>query len=296
MHTRRERRVGKMSRILVTGSSGFIGSALAKSIARNTAYELVCLSRSPTGVPGATNLQGDFSDPNALHMLDSFEGIDILIHLAAVTGGCTEEDGLRVNVAGTHRLLRYLIDRGCRKFVLASSIAAVGMQSVDFRPLQLPMPDEHPCFDRDGYGFSKYMMEEVTRYLSRQNGFLDFINLRLASIAPDERQLTPAEPGPVPTWGMGKISVMFLSDTVRCLMAAAEAPFKPGVRILNAVGSQACAAVPVPELLRSWYGGDADAIDFSHYEQPGREKDPVYDISRIREELGFVPQQPILGD
>lgn len=296
MHTRRERRVGKMSRILITGSSGFIGSALANSIARNTAYELVCLSRSPTGVPGATNLQGDFSDPNALHMLDSFEGIDILIHLAAVTGGCTEEDGLRVNVAGTHRLLRYLIDRGCRKFVLASSIAAVGMQSVDFRPLQLPMPDEHPCFDRDGYGFSKYMMEEVTRYLSRQNGSLDFINLRLASIAPDERQLTPAEPGPVPTWGMGKISVMFLSDTVRCLMAAAEAPFKPGVRILNAVGSQACTAVPVPELLRSWYGGDADAIDFSHYEQPGREKDPVYDISRIREELGFVPQQPILGD
>ncbi|MCY3707831.1 MAG: NAD(P)-dependent oxidoreductase [Caldilineaceae bacterium] len=285
-----------MSRILITGSSGFIGSALANSIARNTAYELVCLSRSPTGVPGATNLQGDFSDPNALHMLDSFEGIDILIHLAAVTGGCTEEDGLRVNVAGTHRLLRYLIDRGCRKFVLASSIAAVGMQSVDFRPLQLPMPDEHPCFDRDGYGFSKYMMEEVTRYLSRQNGSLDFINLRLASIAPDERQLTPAEPGPVPTWGMGKISVMFLSDTVRCLMAAAEAPFKPGVRILNAVGSQACTAVPVPELLRSWYGGDADAIDFSHYEQPGREKDPVYDISRIREELGFVPQQPILGD
>lgn len=229
-------------------------------------------------------------------MLDPFEGIDILIHLAAVTGGCTEEDGLRVNVAGTHHLLRYLIDRGCRKFVLASSIAAVGMQSVDFRPLQLPMPDEHPCFDRDGYGFSKYMMEEVTRYLSRQNGSLDFINLRLASIAPDERQLAPAEPGPVPAWGMGKISVMFLSDTVRCLMAAAEAPFKPGVRILNAVGSQACTAVPVPELLRSWYGSDADTIDFSHYEQPGCEKDPVYDISRIREELGFVPQKPILGD
>ena len=285
-----------MSRILITGSSGFIGRALAKSIARNTAYDLVCLSRSPTDVPGATILQGGFSDPHALHLLDPFEGIDTLVHLAAVTGGCTEEDGLRVNVAGTHHLLRYLIDRRCRKFVLASSIAAVGMQSVDFRPLQLPMSDEHPCLDRDGYGFSKYMMEEVTKYLSRQNGSLDFINLRLASIAPDERQLEPAEPGPVPIWGMGKISVMFLSDTVRCLMAAVEAPFKPGVRILNAVGSQACTAVPVPELLRSWYGSDADTIDFSHYEQPGRERDPVYDIARIREELGFVPQKPILGD
>ena len=89
---------------------------------------------------------------------------------------------------------------------------------------------------------------------------------------------------------------MFLSDTVRCLIAAAEAPFKPGVRILNAVGNQACVAVPVPELLRSWYGEEADNVDFSHYERLGHEKDPVYDITQIREELGFVPQMPILGD
>lgn len=285
-----------MAKILITGSSGFIGKALAQEIAQSTNHEVVCLSRSPTEVPGTVEIRGDFSERTELQKLDPHEGIDVLVHLAAVIGGCSEEDGLRVNVAGTHHLLRYLISKGCSKFVLASSIAAVGMQSVDFRPLQLPMPDEHPCFDRDGYGFSKYMMEEVTRYLSRQNESLDFINLRLASIAPDDRQLTPAEPGPVPMWGMGKISVMFLSDTVRCLMAAVEAPNKPGVRILNAVGGQSCTAVPVPELLRSWYGSDADRLDLSHYEQPGRERDPVYDISGIREELGFVPQMPILGD
>ena len=285
-----------MSKILITGASGFIGQALAKEITTSSNHQAICLSRSPTAVPGATPIQGDFSDPDQLEKLDPHEGIETLVHLAAVVGGCAEEDGLRVNVAGTHHLLRYLIQRGCRKFVLASSIAAVGMQSVKFRPLQLPMPDEHPCFDRDGYGFSKYMMEEVTRYLSRQNESLDFINLRLASIAPDDRRLVPAEPGPVPLWAMGRISVMFLSDTVRCLTAAIDAPYKPGVRILNAVGGQACSAVPIPELLRSWYGADADKLDLSHYEQPGRERDPVYDISRIREELGFVPQMPILGN
>ena len=233
--------------------------------------------------------------PQELRKLDQYGKIDILIHLAAVTGGCTEEDCLRVNVTGTHNLLRYLIDRGCTKFVLASSIAVVGMQSVNFRPLQLPMPDEHPCLDRDGYGFSKYLMEEITHYLARQNDDLDFINLRLASIAPDDRQLTPYLPGPVPSWSMGRISIMFLSDTVRCLVAAAESPHKPGVRILNAVGAQACVAVPVPELMRSWYGSDADALDYSHYERPGHERDPVYDIRRIREELGFVPQKAIVG-
>lgn len=285
-----------MGRILITGASGFIGKALAEAIAGNTPHDLICLSRSPTELKGAIAVLGDFSDPNELRKLDPHDGIDTLVHLAAVTGGCPEEDCLRVNVAGTHHLLRYLIDRGCKKFVLASSIAAVGMQSVEFRPLQLPIPDEHPCLDRDGYGFSKYMMEEVTRYLSRQNDSLDFINLRLASIAPDDRQLAPLQPGPVPLWGMGRISIMFLSDTVRCLITAAGAPLKAGVRILNAVGGQACVAVPVPELMRAWYGSEADNLDLSYYERPGREKDPVYDISRIREELGFVPRIPILGD
>lgn len=168
------------------------------------------------------------------------------------------------------------------------------MQSVKFRPLQLPVPDEHPCLDRDGYGVSKYLMEEVTRYLSRQNDALDFINIRLASIVPDDRPLTPRAAGPITEWAFGSISLMRLGDTVRCFTLAAEAPHKLGVRIMNAVGAQANVADTVPELLRSWYGKDADKIDFSHYERPGNERDAVYDISRIREALGFVPEMSIL--
>ena len=85
------------------------------------------------------------------------------LSLAAVTGGCLERDGILVNVEGTRCLMRYGMDRGVHKYALASSIAAVGFQRVQFRPLQLPIPDEHPCLDRDGYGVSKYLMEEVKK-------------------------------------------------------------------------------------------------------------------------------------
>lgn len=280
-----------MSGILITGTSGFIGRALAESMGKD--HEVFCISRQKTEVAGVTAIQGDFTSPDDLRKIDP-NRVDVVVHLAAVTGGGTEEELLRVNVMGTYQLVRYFIDGGCKKFVLASSIAAVGMQSPLFRPLQLPMPDEHPCLDRVGYGFSKYMMEEVSRYLARQNGGLDFINIRLASIAPDDRELAPRKVGPVGQWSMGTISYMYLSDTVRCLTLATEAVHRPGVRILNAVGTQACVEDTVPEIIRGWYGADADQIDLSHYTRPGHERDPVYEISRIEEELGFVPERSVL--
>ncbi len=94
---------------------------------------------------------------------------------------------------------------------------------------------------------------------------------------------------------MGSLSYMYLSDTVRCLTMAAEVPHKPGVRIMNAVGTQACAEDTVPEIIHAWYGEDADKIDLTHYERPGHERDSVYEISQIEQELGFVPERSVLA-
>ena len=137
-------------------------------------------------------------------------------------------------------------------------------------------------------------MEELTRYLVRQNEGVDIINIRLASIVPEETTPTPVEVGPLSEWALGRLAKMYQSDAVRCFRMAAEAPQKPGVRVMNAVGSESCTAATVPEIIRGWYGGDAGGIDLSHYERPGHERDPVYDIRLIANEIGFVPARPIL--
>jgi UDP-glucose 4-epimerase len=180
------------------------------------------------------------------------------------------------------------MDRGVRKFVLASSIAAVGFQNVQFRPLELPIPDEHPCLDRDGYGLSKFLMEEVAKYYQRQEGALDVIALRLASIVGDDHLPQPIQVGPLRQWALGGITLMARSDAVRAFSAAIEAPYKPGMRIMNATGPKAWVADPVAEVLRNWWGDD---VDLSHFEQPGHEYDTVYRVDRVREELGFVAQR-----
>ena len=133
-------------------------------------------------------------------------------------------------------------------------------------------------------------MEEVTRYLSRQNPEMDIINIRLAAIVNEEAQLDPVCAGDtLSEWALASLSRMYLSDAVDCFAKAAEAPHKAGLRIMNAVAASACTRDTVPEVLKAWYGADAEGLDFSHYERPGHERDPVYDIRRIEAEIGFVP-------
>jgi len=270
-----------LSTILVTGASGFIGKSLNRKLAEN--HQVICLSRKDPGLE-LPWVKGAFASFEDLTQIDSYQ-IDILVHLGAVTGGMTERDCILVNVEGTRCLMRYLINRGCKKYVLASSIAAVGFQDREFRPLQLPVPDEHPCLDRSGYGLSKYLMEEISKYCHRQNEEIDVINLRLSSVCADDRMPPLKEVGSLPEWSLGGITIMNLTDAVRAFVMSAEASYHPGVRIMNAAGPKAWTSVPVVEILRNWWGDD---VDLSHFEQPGHEYNSVYEVSRIKREIGFI--------
>ena len=57
-----------MSGILITGTSGFIGRALAESMTRD--HEVFCISRQRTEVEGVTAIQGDFTSLDDLRKLD----------------------------------------------------------------------------------------------------------------------------------------------------------------------------------------------------------------------------------
>ncbi|MGI5869914.1 MAG: NAD-dependent epimerase/dehydratase family protein [Kiritimatiellia bacterium] len=270
-----------MSTILLTGASGFIGSAALAELSKH--HHVITLGRKALPqAPQQTHYIGRFSKFEDLRQLDAHR-IDAVIHLAAVTGGCLERDGMQVNVEGTRCLMRYLIDRGCARFVLASSTAVVGFQSPAFRPLQLPIPDDHPCLDRDGYGFSKYLMEKVSEYYVRQNPRVDVVNLRFATVVPDDGMPPKVGVGPIGQWAVGSITMLPRSKAVHMLKLAVESPIKPGVRTMNAVSSAAWTSVPVAEVLRNWWG---DSVDLSYFEKPGNEHASVFSNHLIVQEFG----------
>jgi UDP-glucose 4-epimerase len=280
--------------ILITGASGYIGAKLAKRLTEEleTVREVVCLSRHKP-ITAAPYLLGNFDSFEDLQQLDAFK-IKAVVHLAAVTGGCSEEDGLSVNVLGTRRLYRYLYDHGCRKFITISSIAATGCLSPAFIPLRLPIPDEHPCLAEDAYGMSKAMVEQLIHYFHRKHPDTDFINYRLGAVVDDElwnpKPITVNTPLQIPFTNLSRV---FVSDVLDALVTALEAPQQSGVRTYNVVGADASCDEPVAELLAHKLGGDEVQELISYYRIPGNEYAAIFDMSRIKAELGFEPKRSV---
>ncbi len=282
-----------MSTVLVTGASGFVAGQLIPGLARD--HEVIAISRRP--VEGAHHsVAGEFGSFEDLRRLDGHR-IDAVIHLAAEVGGTTEEAGLAVNVLGTRRMLRYLADRGCRRFVMASSIAAVGCLHPEFVPQSLPLADRHPCLAHDAYGLSKAMAEDVADYFARLVPDAMFVNLRFGLAAERvQRQrghvprLSLAAPPAMPYLYFGYVAV---ADMVGGLRAALDAPARPGSRAYNLVAPDIRCTDNVADVLRAKGGDRLTGLDLSPFDRPGAACPPVYASAAIAADLGYTPHHSV---
>lgn len=277
-----------MSLILGTGARGLIGRSFS-TMAAAGGHGLICLSRSGDPQRELRVVEGSFASREDLRKLDGLE-IEMLVHLAAETGGRDEEAAFVVNVLGTHHLLRYLIDRGCRKFVLASSIAAVGCLDPSFLPLTLPIRDDHPCRARDAYGFSKSEMEAVAGYHQRRQPDCDVTVFRIGPVVCAQDRLPPGAVG-ASTRPFVDLACVHLDDVTAALLRAVEMPHRPGFRVLNLVGPDASCRQPVVDVLHAALGERVRDLDLTWHETPGNEYAPIYALDALKAELGFSPER-----
>ncbi len=107
-------------RILVTGMSGLIGSALQSRLQQD--HNLTAFNRSD--VAGTPTVRADLSDYDSLR--DAVTGQDVVIHLAAKAGEDFTWAELRdTNVEGTRNVFAAAVDAGVGRVVFASSGATV---------------------------------------------------------------------------------------------------------------------------------------------------------------------------
>jgi len=109
-----------MRRILITGLSGLIGSALRKHVEGK--YALRALNRR--AVPGVETHQADLGDLAAIQ--PAFRDVDTVVHLAAAAGDKHAADVLmRSNVVGAFNVFEAARNAGVKRVIFASSGATV---------------------------------------------------------------------------------------------------------------------------------------------------------------------------
>jgi UDP-glucose 4-epimerase len=149
-----------MTRALVTGAAGFIGSHVADQCLQ-LGMEVVATDDLSGGflenVPAdATWAQGDVTDPLFIEELWAAGDYDYVYHLAAYAA-----EGLshfirgynyRTNLEASALLINQAVLHGAKRFVFTSSIAVYGAEQTPMTETTVPRPE-------DPYGISKYAVE-----------------------------------------------------------------------------------------------------------------------------------------
>jgi UDP-glucose 4-epimerase len=173
-----------MTRILVTGGAGYVGSISAAAFLA-AGHDVVVLDDLTTGhrsaVPaGATLHVGTYPDETGVTALLRNEHIEAILHCAArslVAESVRDPSRYyRDNVAGGVALLEAARAAGVERVVFSSTAAVYGV------PKATPIPEDAPLDPINPYGESKRTFESALAWYGRAYG-LRSVSLRYFNVA-----------------------------------------------------------------------------------------------------------------
>ena len=210
-----------VKKVLITGMSGLIGGLLRRRLESAGGYELRALNRS--AVEGVECHRADIADLEAIR--PAFQGIDVVVHLAAYLGDDAWEGQLAGNVIGTYNVYEAARQAGVDRVVFASSGNAIrGFELVppydaiaagryDDVPEDFPKVTHEMVRPSGIYGAAKVWGEALGRHFSDVYG-ISALCVRIGAVPPENR---PRNPRDFP---------VFLShgDVVQILQLCIDAP------------------------------------------------------------------------
>ncbi len=159
-----------MSKILVTGGAGFIGSHTCVEFL-DSGYEIVVLDNLSNSKEEAirrieqitgksvTFYKVDMRDESAVRKIFQEQEISALVHFAGLkAGGESVQKPLEYyenNLNGTFVLLKVMREFGCKTFVFSSSATVYGMNN------PVPYIEGMPTSATNPYGYTKVMIEQI---------------------------------------------------------------------------------------------------------------------------------------
>ncbi|SCM83632.1 conserved hypothetical protein [uncultured Sporomusa sp.] len=266
-------------KILVTGSNGFIGRALIQELKKNK-YEVIVF---------------DIGEGDIAEGLPDYTDVQHVFHLAAATfvpkSWESPKEFYRTNIMGTVSVMDFCTRHDC-SFTLPSTY----MYGV---PQYLPIDENHPLqTDVSPYHSSKGAAEQIVEfYVKKMNvsgiilrmfnvyGYGQGKNFLIPSlldklISPDVPEISVADLEP-------RRDYVFIDDVIQALMLSMKQP--AGFNIYNIGYGKSWSVSEVIETIESVFG-----IRKPYYSKgnrrPGEIMNTVADISKIQENLGWIPQ------
>ena len=203
-------------RVLVTGATGFVGSHITE-IFVEAGYEVRCGLRARSDPRWISDLPVervplDLTRPEDLPQ--AVRDINVVVHAAGTVKARRMSDYHPVNAEGTRRLAVAAAGAGVRRFVLISSLAARGPDTL------AKDGQDHPV---SAYGQSKLKAEEYLRTFGEQ---METIALRPAGVyGPRDTELLPLFKMANGGWlilpsGPNVLQPVYATDVARAALAA----------------------------------------------------------------------------
>jgi len=292
-------------RVALTGGAGYIGSTLLTKLV-GQGHRVVSVDNQSIGdyrylkeaeLGGkAELLVGDIRDQKLLE--ERWRGCEAIAHLAALPGlvRCRDhpEEAVSVNVYGTHCVMETARKLDIKRVVFCSSAATYGV------PVKIPVTEDHPLRPLNLYGVTKVSGEQIMNTYWDNYG-IETVNLRFGNIygvgvftrwdTVIPKFVNQAVGGePLTVYGDGEYSRDFVhvQDITKAMILSITTPGIGG-ETFN-VGGETLTINRLTEIVKEELtqetGMEAEAVNMSP--RQGETKKFSYDLSKIRDKLGFV--------
>ena len=233
-----------MTKVLITGGTGFIGGHLAR-MAVSQGYDVACLVRASSATKRLDGLSvrrvcGDVTNRDSLAA--AVQGQDIVFHLAGCVTALRASRFYEINEQGTRNIAEACAARTTPPvLIVVSSLAAVGPSSPE-----RPRREDDPPRPVSHYGWSKLAGENVGRQLADR---VPTTIVRPPVVFGEGDPATCEIYRPIARWGVHVVptrrehwfSLIHVDDLANLLLLAAESGKRlPGSSQSSSMPGQGC--------------------------------------------------------